>query len=60
MNLMHIGEIREIEMRLSVLVVDFHPETEAEWDALEKLVQAHHILRKIGTAALSQLPLIEE
>lgn len=52
-----VEDIQELTATLGELIVGLNPETEKEWDAFSKLVDAHKSLRKIETDGLRQLQL---
>lgn len=54
MELELIKRLGEVTGELSKLVIDFKPETDAEWEALEKMTTAHKQLRSIDKGSLRQ------
>lgn len=51
----HVDQIKELTNKAGNLVNELKAETEAEWEAVEKLTNAHKQLRSIETGKLLQV-----
>lgn len=52
-----VKKLQRLEVEIAELIIDTHPQGKAEWDAFNKMVDAHKNLMKIDTDSLLQLPL---
>jgi hypothetical protein len=58
MEMEKIDSLRDIVENMEQLILSFSAYSDEEWDALEKLVAAHHFVRRIDFDALTQLDLL--